>query len=711
MSSSKGTRPNRNFIPVKHRPAGLVSQEDDSYRSRSTPRIGNKPSYKHENNHANGVDDSPLGQVLDFKLKTSNRCVTSINERKSASNYCSTLDNSNNQNFPTNYSIISMSYYQEDKRLNGNGSGDKGRDNQRGNRNSSSRSAVGVGNKTFNGYDKHHDKSLLNYDDSDDVFVDKVTLDASVGKNKSSEGPNFEDARTKRARSCSRRSCTNKSFAALDGCYNKDYIPVTHRPARKADDLFCTRPTVPRGGVRVALNQTLTGIEDGSSQANMFTKRGTRNGDFIPLKHRPARLSSQENDSYRSRSHPRIGNKPFYKHENNHANGVDDSLLGQVSDFKLKSSDRCVTSTNELKTAACIVPMQPNLFIMKDAVVSQKSGHYKQEVSGDGRVTSIVNSEKVTNDGTVECVNSRLKQLITEHIQAQNQEDAKVNNPTAHKHIQILPGVERWFWELTGTNNFQKPSNNIVPYSDNGSGSGDLTDGVKTTDRDFVVRKCQEESLPKLQGQWNLVEMPSNIPAYRKTNGDLNKTFSGFDSTRVEDLYLEDELNETIRNDENDDTLEIANGNTANIVWSDQWTHFMKMKEFASDVFPSSGIAGVYTCWAGGVPEMPYIVVAKDFIMFYGKTEAPQRMPPYFQFELLPLVKSSDDRIVPGVYHYVSVDHEIWPSLMSLGDHLNNACHSADIIYYNDDNLNKVSTSSVSCSSKKQKGFSHDFSN
>ncbi|EFP06362.1 hypothetical protein CRE_07649 [Caenorhabditis remanei] len=700
MSSSKDTRPNRDFIPLKHRPAGLVSQENDSYRSRSNPRSGNKPFYKHENIHANGVDNSPLGQVSDFKLKSSDRCVTSINERKSAFSYCST-DNSNNQNFPANYSIISMGYYQEDKRLNGNGSGHKGRDNQRGNRNSSSRSAVGVGNKTFNGYDNHHDKSLLNYHDSDEVFVDNVTLDASVVKNKSSEGPNSE-ARTKRVRSCSRRSCTNKSFTALDGCYNKDYIPVTHRPARKADDTFCTRPPLPRVSVRVALNQTSTGTEDGSSQANIFTKRGTRNGDFIPVKHRPAGLVSQENDSYRSRSNPRFGNKPFYKHENNHANGVDDSPLGQVSDFKLKSSDRCVTSTNELKSASCFVPMQLNLFMKKDAVGSQKSGHYKQEISGDGLVTSIVNSKKVTNDGTVECVNSRVKKLITESIQAQSQDDAKVNNPTAHKHIQILPGTEPWFWELSETKKFQQPSNNIVPYSDNGSGSEAVTDGVKTTDRDFVVRKCQEESLPKLQGQWNLVKMPANIPAYRETNGDLNKTFSGFDATRVEDLYLENELNETIRNDEEDDTLEIANGNTVNIVWSDQWTHFMKMKEFASDVFPSGGIAGVYTCWAGGVLEMPYIVVAKDFIMFYDKTEAPQRMPPHFQFELLPLVKSSDDRIVPGVYHYVSVDHEIWPSLMSLGDHLNNACHSADLIYYKDDNLNKVSTSSVFDSNKNQ---------
>ncbi|KAF1749766.1 hypothetical protein GCK72_026235 [Caenorhabditis remanei] len=182
------------------------------------------------------------------------------------------------KNFVSQNAVKSIGSYQKQKAVNESAGEHRGRDNQRRSRNASARSAVGAGNKTFNGYELQLDKSFLETDSMmcDEVFNDNTTLDTTGRQDRLNYC-----TRSSHDRSSSCR--TNKSFPALDGSHKKDYILLTHRPARKSDDLHCARPPLPRGDEKVDSNKTFSAIRYGSSQANVTIKGDPADCCYPPL--------------------------------------------------------------------------------------------------------------------------------------------------------------------------------------------------------------------------------------------------------------------------------------------------------------------------------------------------------------------------------------------------------------------------------------------
>ncbi|EFP06406.1 hypothetical protein CRE_07648 [Caenorhabditis remanei] len=670
------------------------------------------------------------------------------------------------KNFVSQNAVNSFGSYQKQETGNESVGEHRGRDNQRKSRNASARSAVGAGNKTFNGYELQLDKSFLEMDSMmcDEVFDDNTTLDTTSGQKKLS---NRLDHQESRSRSRCDRSRSNKSFPALDGSHNKDYILVTHRPARKSDDLHCARPPLPRGDDKVDTNQSFSAIRYGSSQGNVTIRGGTRNGDFIPLKHRPAGLVSQENDSYRSRSNPRFGNKPFYKHENNHAKGVDTTLqmiyrghgaehkclvtndksaakstgagtpkcvtsyfekeIGghnlaesqeetprngerdnlnetpnstqngscqgihtatkgdtrkgdiiplklrkagvipeknegrqsqlkprfghksfdehknyhakgldtascvQITDSKLNNSVVCVTG--EPNDTACSVMKQSYSVIMQGETVKAQMSENRERLGSENpdQMINDINAGKATGARTVKC--AHLEKWIGGHIQYESQDDTGFYQQAALKHNQSFAGFDSSYSDYIGAKKDEQPSNYVAAVSDDGWEVGALSDVV--TERAVVVSKAES------------------------TNGCVMEVSK-------------------------DCTME------------GQWIHCMKLKEFSCDILPNDENVGIYTCIAGGVMSMPYVVVVENYAMFYRTDdEEAQKMPPHFEFQLIPLVEPLDNRVVPGVYRYINSDHEIYPQVVELID-MGSAYSSRDLVDYEADCLNMASTSAAS---------------
>ncbi|KAF1749572.1 hypothetical protein GCK72_026040 [Caenorhabditis remanei] len=542
------------------------------------------------------------------------------------------------KNFVSQNAVKSIGSYQKQKAVNESAGEHRGRDNQRRSRNASARSAVGAGNKTFNGYELQLDKSFLETDSMmcDEVFDDNTTLDTTGRQDRLNYC-----TRSSHDRSSSCR--TNKSFLSLDGSHKKDYILLTHRPARKSDDLHCARPPLPRGDEKVDSNKTFSAIRYGSSQANVTIKGGTRKEDIIPLKFRPGGVIPQKNEGRQSQLKPRFGHKSFDKHKNYHVNGLDTARCAQVLVSKFNISGGCSTSNDELKSTS--VTKQINSVAMQTADGNQISGH-QQEGSGDpGDVIGYENTANATGDGKVKRTASRVEQVISGYIQTQDdsQDNAsRLYNPTALKLNQTFGGFDSSFSVFT-----------------------------KTKEQDLDISHDKENSLTEVKGDYDLEK-------------DLQRTVN---AELTGGCVMEAPTNRT---------LEIGNKNTAIVVSSNPWTHFRKMKVFACDVFPIDGTAGIYICTGGSVLEMPpYVVVAENYIMFYGKDEEQQKMPPKFEFELVPLVEPHDNRIVAGVYNFLPADHYVYPSVMELIE-LGSSYSSRDLMDYEADRLNKASTSTAS---------------